>query len=118
MEEEKSLNFKNVDFADANILTYIVSGDNLTLSLESWNGEIFEIKFLKYVSLFSTNYFRISSLEEVFESSLLEQALTEFYEVRPEKHNFRIFKFLHDVDIITLEIICEDISIKNISSKS
>lgn len=112
MEKEKSLSLKNIDFADASILSYLVNFDNLTLTLESWNGEIYEIKFLKYVSLFSTNYFRISSLQEVFESSLLEQALTEFYEVRPEKHNFRIFKFLHDVDITTLEIICEDVSIK------
>ncbi len=112
MEKEKSLSLKNIDFADASILSYLVNFDNLTLTLESWDGEIFEIKFLKYVSLFSTNYFRISSLQEVFDSSLLEQALTEFYEVRPEKHNFRIFKFLHDVDITTLEIICEDVNIK------
>ena len=110
------MNYNDIDFADSNIISYNVDGDNLTLNFESWNGKLFEIKFLNYVSLFSTNYFRISDFQEVSESFLLEKALEEFYEVRPEKHHFRIFKFLHD-DITTLEIICEGIIIKKLNDQ-
>ena len=110
MKKKISVNFNDVDFADSKILSYVVDTDNLTLYLECWNCKIFEIKFLNYISLFSTNYFRISNFQEVSESFLLEKALNEFYEVIPKAHHFRIFKFLHN-DITTLEIICEDISI-------
>lgn len=105
------MNINNIDFADSNILSYNVDIDNLTLFLECWNATVIEMKFLNYVSLSSTNYFRISDFQEVYESALLDKTLDEFYELRPKEHPFRIFKFIHD-DLTTLEIICENISIK------
>jgi len=106
MENEMLVNFNDIGFAHSTILAYNVSEDNVNLKLECWDGKIFEMNFIKYVSFFSTNYFSIDDFQEVTESFLLERALDEFYEVRPKHHPFRIFKFLHD-DITTLEIICE-----------
>lgn len=92
-----------IGFADSKILSYKIENENLTLLIECWNAEIVEIKFLNFVALFAMNYFRISDFQEVFESSLLEKALTELYEERPKKHN--IFKFLNSDELTALEIV-------------
>jgi len=115
MENEMLVNFNDIGFAHSTILAYNVSEDNVNLKLECWDGKIFEMNFIKYVSFFSTNYFSIDDFQEVTESFLLERALDEFYEVRPKHHPFRIFKFLHD-DITTLEIICEGFNMKEIKT--
>src|ERR1700730_6688424 len=115
MKRELSVNFE-IGFADSNIQSYTIEGENLTLFLECWNSEIVEIKFLKFVSLFAMNYFRISDLQEIFESPILEKALSELYEEKPKEHCLRIFKFLNSDDMTALEIVCEDIHIGNIKS--
>jgi hypothetical protein len=111
MKRELSVNFE-IGFADSNIRSYTIEGENLTLFLECWNTIIVEIRFLKFVSLFAMNYFRISDLQEVFESPILERALNELYEEKPKEHCFRVFKFLSSDDMTALEVVCEGISIK------
>ena len=113
MRAELSINFE-IGFADSNILTYFMKDENLTLFLQCWNSEIVKIRFLKVVSLFSMNYFRIADLREVFESPLLERALKELYTETPNEHSLRVFKFLNSDDMTALEIVCEDINIERI----
>jgi len=111
MKRELPVNFE-IGFADSIIRSYSIKGENLTLFLECWNSEIVKITFLKFVSLFAMNYFRIADLREVFDSSILERALRELYEGKPEKHGLRVFKFLNSDDMTALEVVCEGISIE------
>ena len=113
MKRTLSIDFE-IGFADSNIKSYTIEGENVILFLECWNTEIIEIKFLRFVSLFAMNYFQISDLQEVFESPILERALNELYEEKPKKHFLRIFKFLNSDDMTALEIVCEDIHIRKI----
>lgn len=115
MKKELSIDFE-IGFADSNIQSYTIEGENLTLFLECWNSEIIEIKFLRFVSLFAMNYFQISDLQEVFESPILERALSELYEEKPKEHYLRIFKFLNSNKMTALEVVCEDIHIRKTSS--
>lgn len=108
MKKELPINFK-IGFADSIIQSYVIDNKNITLFLECWNSDVVEIKFLKFVSLLGMNYFRISDLQEVFESPLLDRALNELYEEKPKEHSLRIFKFLNSNDMTALEIVCEGI---------
>lgn len=103
-----------IGFADSEIQSYTVEGESLTLLIECWNAEKVEIKFSNFASLFTMNYFRIADFREVFDSPLLERSLNELYVEKPEKHNFRIFKFLNSDDMTALEIVCEGIQIRKI----
>lgn len=100
-----------IGFADSKILSYSVRDDDVILLLECWNAQIVEICFIKFVSLFAMNYFRISVVHEIFESPFLERALNELYEEKPKKHGLRIFQFLNSDDMIALEVVCENIKI-------
>lgn len=115
MKKKLSVNFE-IGFADSNIQSYTIEDDNVTLFLECWNSVIVEIKFLKFVSLFAMNYFQISDLQEVFDSPILERALNELYEEKPKQHCLRSFKFLNSDDMTALEVVCEDIHIRKITS--
>lgn len=115
MKKELSINFE-IGFADSNILSYTIKGENLTLFLECWNSEVVEIKFIKFTSLLAMNYFRVSDFKEIFESPLLERTLSELYEERPKEHGLRIFKFLNSDGMVPLEVVCEDICIRKIES--
>ncbi len=111
--KQKSIDFE-IGFSDSNIQSYSIGKKNITLFLECWNAEILEIKFLNFVSLFGMNYFRIADFYEIFESPLLERALKELYEEKPESHELRIFRFINSDDMTALEIVCENISIEKI----
>lgn len=115
MKKDLSVNFE-IGFADSNIQSYTIEGENLTLFLECWNSQIVEIKFLKFVSLFAMNYFRIFDFQEVFNSQILERALSELYEEKPKEHCLRAFRFINSDDMIALEVVCEDMHIKKIIS--
>lgn len=115
MKKKLSVNF-DIGFADSNIQSYIVEGENLTLFLECWNSQIIEIKFLKFVSLFAMNYFRIFDFREVFDSPILEKVLSELYEEKPKDHCLRVFRLINSDDMTALEVVCEDIHIKKIKS--
>lgn len=114
MENEKSVNLKNIDFADSEILSYTVKNDTLTLFIERWNAEILEIKFLNYASSLSMNLFGIAEVKEVSESNLLDKVLNEFYEKKPKENPFKIFQFFNSDDMCALEIVCEGIDIRRI----
>ncbi|NGX42845.1 MAG: hypothetical protein K940chlam7_01133 [Chlamydiae bacterium] len=101
-----------IGFADSKIQSYSLEDENLTLLLECWNSKIVEFRFLNFVSLFAMNYFRIADIQEVFESPLLERALSELYEKKPKDHNLRIFQFLNSDGMTALEVVSEDIKIK------
>ena len=115
MKKELSVNFE-IGFADSNIQSYSIEGENLILFLKCWNSEIIKIKFSQFVALFALNYTRIADFREVFESPLLERALRELYEEIPKKHDLRVFKFLNSDDMTALEIVCKDIKIEKIRS--
>jgi hypothetical protein len=59
---------------------------------------------------------QISDLQEVFDSPLLERVLNELYAEKPNKHNFRVFRFLNSDDMTALEIVCENIHIEKLTS--
>jgi hypothetical protein len=111
MKKEIPVDFE-IGFADSNIQSYFIEGGDVTLFLECWNSEVVKIKFLRFVSLFAMNYFRIADFREVFESLFLERALSELYEEKPKEHDLRVFKFLNSDDMTALEIVCEDINIE------
>lgn len=113
--KEFSIDYE-IGFADSNIISYNIQDENIVLILECWNNEILEIVFFKYAAIFAMNYTQISDFREAYESVLLERVLTEFYEVKPLKHNFRIFKFLNSDEMTALEIICENIKINKTST--
>ena len=106
-----------IDFADSKIISYLVKDYNVVLLLESWNAKMIEIRFLNFVSLSAMNCFRIADMCEIFESPLLDRALNELYEERPQNHNLRIFRFLNSDDMTALEIVSEDIEIKKLRVK-
>lgn len=113
MKKELSVNF-DIGFADSTIKSYSVEDENLKVLLECWNSDLVEIKFLELVSLFALNYFRIADLREVFQSALLDSALIDLYEKKPDEHDFRIFKFLNSDGMTALEIVCKSVEIKKV----
>lgn len=111
MKKEISIDFE-IGFADSCIQSYLVKNSNIILLLECWNATLLEITFINFASIFSMNYIRIADVKEVFESPLLDRALNELYEDKPEAHSYRIFKLLNSNDMTALEVVCEGIEIK------
>ena len=104
----------DMGFADSEILSYSVEGENLALFLEYRNGDIVEIRFLKMAALFAMNDRRVADLQEIFESPLLERALSELYQEPPKEHALRIFRFLNANEKTALEVVCEAVNLKKI----
>ena len=113
MENELISNISTIDFADSEILSYTVKREYLMLFIELWNAEILEIKFLGHAASLDMGCFRIAEVEEVFESTLLERLLGEYYEIKQKEQPFRVFKFNSD-DSTVLEIVCKNISVRRI----
>jgi hypothetical protein len=114
MEDTFTKNINEIGFADSEIISYTTKHDIVTLFVKLSNAEIFEIKFINYVSLLDMCYFRIADIRETFESPLLDRVLEEYYEIKPVKHPFRIFKVFNSDDMTALEIVCEDVNIRRI----
>lgn len=114
MEDERTLNINTIGFADSEVLSYNTNRESIKLFVQLWDAEILEIKFINNASIFDMGYFRIAEVQEILESPLLDRVLDEYYEVKPEKHPYRIFKFLTSDDMTALEIVCEDVKIRRI----
>ncbi len=112
MENKLPLDILAIDFADSVILSYTVKFGCLILFVKRWNAQILEIKFLEYASSVDVDYVEIAYVQQVFESPLLERILDEFYEKKPNSHNFKIFKFFNSDDLTALEVICENVNVR------
>lgn len=115
MKNEISVDFE-IGFADSNVQCYTFKDNNVIFLLECWNSAILEITFSNFILLNMTNDFRISDLQEAFESPLLNKALKKLYEKIPKEHNLKVFKLIDSNGETALEIVCENINIKKIKS--
>ena len=114
MKKEVPVNFE-IGFADSKILSYTAESKNVILILECWNGQKLKMVFSNFVEIAGTSETLLCDIEEAFESPLLEKALNDIYDEKPQVHNLKVFRLININDSIALEIVCESMTITKAS---
>ncbi len=107
--------------ADSELLSYHFVRDSNTLRIkfQMWDGGIIKIYFYDVILFVDHCINNINGFYQNTENGkLMDDALKATYEITPTSHPYKLFQFINLDNNPCIEIICNDIQVKNGSSRA
>lgn len=98
-----------MDDSDLISYTYLAEEFKLVVQIQAWDARMIKISFLHpMMFIFRGNHSLCLFCELLSQSSILDEALSLAYEVRPKDYPYKVYQLIDIEDVVALEVVCEN----------
>lgn len=100
----------DIDFADSSFRSCEMIHDKLTVYLNSWDDKTLKLVFPNTIEfVYKAGSIPVGIYEKSDELSLLNEALSLYYEKTPKTHPFKVFAMTDIEDFVFLKVVAENV---------